>query len=177
MFENEKQKSVQQVNAMPFRSGFAPETSKLIDLLKHGKEGETKTDSELYQAIGKDTAPGGKGYSYLASAIRFVEREHGIRWERIPKTGLIKCLDSGEKVEVIRRGRDHIRKTAKKNIVTSKSVKLMDLPNEDRAEYLALQSQAAAVAVMMQPSTTKRLETRGTAPEIDRDRLFAAMEK
>ena len=173
-----EEKDVQQVKAMPFRSGFAPETSKLIDLLKQGKEGDTKTDEELTQAIGKDTAPGGNGYSYLASATRFTEREHGIRWERIPKTGLIKCLNSGEKVEVLRRGRNHIRKTAKKNIVTSKSVKLNDLPtNEAKSEYLALQSQAAAVAVMTQPSTTKRLEERGTAPVVDKNRLFAAMEK
>lgn len=151
-------------------------TSKLIDALKGGSPSDTLTDEQLKELCGKDCSVDGDGYAYLGSAIRHVLRNHGVVWKRIVGAGLIKCLDTGEIVEVAKGARRHTYKHEKRTLCKL-AVAADGATEQQRPEVMLQLAQHGTLAHMSSSGMTKKLEAREVVETPDPARLLAAMVK
>lgn len=148
-----------EITKYPHISGIAPQTAKLIDRFKDWKPGDVASDTELSALIGRDTSPGGDGYGNLASAIRYVQRHYGLVIERVRSARAVKCLNAGETISSVNRGRRHIGKCARKEGGKLKQVDVSKLEGPEKTEALVLRAQLGAVATYASASTQKKLST------------------
>jgi hypothetical protein len=154
-------------------------TQLLIELLKGGKIGDVFTDAQLKACCERNTAPGGDGYGYLMSAIRYVEREHGIVWKRVTGAGQIQCLGPAEVATVA----DSVRKSTyrrSKRAVRQIGAVYDRADNETRSELNRQMAVQGNILTMASPQMQKRLkekDTISTPHKPDLGRLLEAMVK
>lgn len=150
---------VKRFQAVP---GFTAATLKLIERLKDGKIGDELTDTQLASVAGEVVKVGSKGYCHLLSAIRYTTRNHRVLWQRVPKAGAIRCLNS---VETIAAGESHYRRAgreAKRGITKLKTLQLDQLQNGERTTFLTTMAQLGVIA---------GFGSKGAADRIDRKKL------
>lgn len=114
-------------------TGHSPTTAQLIQFLRDRATGpDTVTDEELRQACGRDCAPGGNGYSYLSSALRFLTRTDRVVWRRIAKANAIKRLSDAETAELLSGRVKQIRRVSHKATHEATCLDVTKLGNEER---------------------------------------------
>lgn len=157
----------------------ALETMKLAERLRVGKPGDEATDQELTMLIGKSTAVGGEGYGYLSSAIKHVEREHGIVWRRVRKEDKIRCLNASECVDTAGWHRRCIGRAAKRagKLVSIAASRGDELPEAERPTARALAAQLGAIHMFAKPNTTRKIIASGAAYKPTVKGLLAAMQE
>jgi hypothetical protein len=137
------------------------------------------TDEQLEHACDRKTAPGGDGYAYLMSAIRYVEREHGIVWKRVTGAGQIQCLGPKEVTTLA----DSVRKSTyrrSKRTVRQIAAVYDEADNDTRIELNRQMAVQGNILTMSSPQMQKRLKGKGTITtphKPDLGRLLEAMVK
>ena len=156
-----------------FRSGFSVHTSRLIDRLSKGVVNEQLTRQELAEVAGCEVDLGSKGYTYIQSAIRFVER-NGLVW-RWDKGGKVyRCLDADGTVNLIggysaviyrRSGRAvRVASTVDRSKVTSpEKLRTFDL----QTLQVAMARQSVSVATLRRLAESVKDSAKLTAPTAD----------
>jgi hypothetical protein len=153
---------------------YHPITVRLITELEKGKQGDSKTDDELCKIAGMSVAVKDKGYSYLMSAIRYCERL-GISWQRQVKQNKILCQTGEEIVERSRADLRVVRKRTRRSLNRISSVDPSSIPENKRADAMALSAQLGAIGLLSRNESTKKLLIiNSTAPQLgDAAKLFA----
>lgn len=165
--------TITRTNVVP---GMYRQTSQLIDRLKTGKPGDVASDSDLESICGHAVAPGERGYGYLQSAIRYCRKHHSVYWKRIPKSGVLKCLDSAECLSDMQRDRKAIHKRTGRMIVTGKIAEPGITTDQDKASHRTLLAQAAMLHECSGHQATKAIEaTKATGSKVDLGKLLEAM--
>lgn len=147
----------------PHVAGLSPTTSKLIELLHDKPAGTTITDAEVRDALELDVSVGGAHYSHLQSAIRHVEREYGVVWRRVYKSGCLRCMGAQERIEVVRGSRRRIARASRRAANIIGSTDMNQLPETERAAARALAAQVASLAMWSDSGVTKKLESKGVS--------------
>ena len=161
----------------PVFSGKSIFTIKLIDELKGGKPGDTRTDEELTSVCGRDTSVKGKGYASLCSAIRHCRKNYGVTWERINRGNAIRCLNAEETVGSVSRDRSTVHRRAKVAIQKlGNAAAIAEATMKPQIHLIS--AQMGALASFSSTAATKRLEARAdkvSEPELGK--LLEAMMK
>ncbi len=142
----------------PYPPGFSPVTAKLIDLLSKGRVGDSHDDHELINVAGVDCSVHQKGYGSLNSAIRHVQRVHGIVWRRMRNQGRIQCLDANQRVELAELSRLHVSRVTRRAVQILSTVQPDDISAAARPEVGALSAQLSALLLFSSTETKKRLQ-------------------
>ncbi len=164
-------------NVYPFEHGLSPVTSKLVDLLKTGKQGDILTDERMTGHCGRETKVIGNGYGNLQTAIGRTERFHGIVWRRISGAGCIKCLNDEEKSSTGKNGIGKISRESRRTKRVLSLVEITNLPDEKRSGHLVCCAQIGTISLMSKPATTKKLLARGVTKSPELDKLLQSFEK
>lgn len=163
-------------NSVPVVRNYALETNKLIQRLKDGMPGDIVTDDEMSDLIGKSTQPGGAGYNYLQSAMRYCLHQ-GVRWERMRKQRAIKCLDSSETLKHGERGIKLLGRAARRETRKIGTVKRAELSQEESKRFGVVSSQLQTLTYMSSKPAAKRLDTKVWADKSPRKMLDALLDK
>lgn len=166
------------VQAVTVIHGHRRETLALIQLLKDGKPGDTKTDSQLESCCGKDTRPGGDGYAYLQSACRRVRKDYGLVWKRVPGSGVLKCLNATECVREVDGHRKSLHRKTGRMLEVAAIADSGALPDQDRAELRSLTAQVAVLREFSSKSATKAVSANGIQSSVvNMPKLLEALRK
>ena len=131
--------------------GMSPVTAQLIQLLKDGKPGDTKADNEFPATL--QIGVKGKHYPNLLTAIRYLEREHGVVWQRVRKAKILKCLDAQERIGVGAQNIKHIRKTATRTVRVIASADFSTLTDSERTKANTQLAQLGAIKLFAENPT------------------------
>jgi len=150
-----------------------PITVLLIEHLTKSKVGDFESDISMQRLCGLPVGVNQKGYGYLQSAIRYLEKT-GIVWKRIPTKEGIKRQ---EPEEIIERTQNDLRcisrKTRRSSGRLSHGVDVSALPQEKRPIALALAAQLGAMQLIGRTDSTKKLMNATGTPQIgDAMRIF-----
>lgn len=148
------------LESIPVVGQLGARAALLVKLLSAGKVGDVLTDEELEAACGQPVTPGGKAYPSLQSAIRYVRVNHAMEWKRMPKANAIKCLNASETLDVGQSDLRQIRRKTKRTLQKVGTVKLKDLPQEQRHAHTILSAQLGALHLCADVATTKKLAAR-----------------
>lgn len=163
------------VKQVQIRPHMRLETVKLIEALKQGKVGDTKTDEELKAICGKDTFVGGAGYAYLQSAIRHVlNNEPHLVWQRVTGAGCIKCLGAPEVASTA----DSVRRSTcrrEKRVVRQMRAVYKDAEDGEQKELGMRMAVHGTLAAMASSQMAKKLEARDVSEAADPAKLLEAM--
>lgn len=148
-----------QLRRFPHIQGIAPQTAKLIELLKDGSPGDSQADDSMSALIGRDVRNprAGGGHGNLSSAIKYVERHHGRVWRRVKCENRITCLSSSEIVGVVDRRRQHIGRTVRRAKSELSRVQFEKLESDEKTRALTLKAQFAILALESAKNPTKRI--------------------
>ncbi|NIA15166.1 MAG: hypothetical protein GWP08_13925 [Nitrospiraceae bacterium] len=163
-----------EIHSITHVPGVSPATAALIDALKTGTPGNVLTDEQLRDIARRDTAPGGKGYASLQSAIRHCERNHGVVWKRRPGAACIECLSDPQKLDLADRHRRHVHKTANRAVRQLATVDTNGLPEADRSKFNVHFAQLSTLAAFSSTGTRKKLEVRKASREADMSKMLEA---
>ena len=120
-------------------------TSRLIERLKGGEPGDTVTDEELTAIVGNDTAPSGKAYKNLQSAVRWVRRD-GVVWSRVRGEGVLKCLQHRERTDVSESYVQRSGRAAKTALQVARATRVAELSSDEAKRHTAIVARAAMQA-------------------------------
>lgn len=148
------------IESIPVVGQLGPRAASLVKLLAAGKVGDTLTDEQLATACGQPVTPGSNGYASLQSAIRYVRVNHAMEWKRVLKANAIKCLNASETLVVGQSDLRQIRRRTKRSLQKLGTVKLKDLPQEERHTHTILSAQLGALHLCADVGTTKKLAAR-----------------
>ena len=163
--------------AYSFEHGLSPVTSKIVDLLKVGKQGDILTDEKMTEHCGRETKVIGNGYGNLQTAIGRTERFHGLVWRRISGEVWIKCLDDEEKSSTGKSGLGKISRESRRTKRVLSLVEIDHLLVEKRSGHLVSCVQIGTISLMSKPATTKKLLARGVTKSPELDNLLQSFEK
>lgn len=150
----------------PFR--LSPLTKDVEDFMQESGEGEVVEYADLANVIDMDCEPGTRGYSYVLSAIRRLERA-GCNFANIPNVGY-RRLNPNETVDDNHRRIINSRKQIKRTLRRNEAVDYKRLGNVEKLEW-----QAATVfgklagRILSGRSKTKMIEAIKKQP--DRDKI------
>jgi len=156
-----------------FRAGMCRPTSLAVDVLKEGKPGDTKTREELAAIIGRNVEHGSLGYGNVLSAIRHVERCHGIVWRWDATSKLYRCLTSSQAVVDAQQSLKRSGKFAKKALLTNSTVRIEELSTEELAQYRATSIQAELSKLSATGDIHKRLLPLKEVKPVDANKLMS----
>ena len=159
----------------PVIPGLGLKSSALVHRLKDGKIGDEVTDEELTEIIRLDTAPGGKGYPYLQSALRHLEQSANKVWRRTKKEGRIRRMSDSECVDVTEGYLKHIARTARRARAVSSAIDYGVLSNEDRIR--ANKSVAITGVLLVATSAKVRADLLRASPEVDTKQLIGRIQE
>ena len=152
--------------------GYSPITARLKEVLKDGKEGDTILDSKLEEIAGRPVSPQTNGYSYLASAIRYCQREHGVVWLRVFKAGMIICANAEEKLEASKGDIRIISKRSHRATQRLCTVDLAKVTDAERTEILTTTAQIGMSHGMTDKKTRNLLVERQITKALDIQKLL-----
>ncbi len=150
-------------------------TVKLIELLRGGKDGEVKTDDELTEHCGYNTAVGKPGYGYLQSAIRYCLREHSVVWRRRRNENDIQCLNDSQKVGLATQEKQAIRRRGKRSLRVLNTVDPAKLDDEGRTTHWVEVATVGTLLSVTAPATAKKLAQQSKAEPLDAKGYLEAM--
>lgn len=166
-----------EANVIAGPQGMRLATAQLIEKLKEGKQGDVLTDEELSSLCGRKTCVNGDGYHNLMQAIKNVERNHGLVWQRVAGSGCIKCITDEEKLARLGGKIDHIGRVARREMNVGATINLSALPKDRQMEAGA---KVAVLGLHRQFGTkkaVKALETRGTMKAPDMAKMLEMFQK
>lgn len=144
-------------NTEAFRSGMSLYTSRAIDRLQTGKEGDHITRDEMTKVVGRDCSANGNGYSAVQSAIKKVERERGIVWRWIKSEQAWVCLNDHQKVGEVSRYKVKATRVARRGIRVAATVDAKKLTQDELKEYSISAAQLSVLEMTGRGDTTKKL--------------------
>lgn len=118
----------------PFR--LSPITRDIEKYMSSIEEGETAAYEDLTELTGLDCAPGGKGYSYVLSAMKRMER-NGICYANIPLFGY-RRLNPNETVDDNIRRHQNCRKQIRRTINRNESIDIDRLGMMEKIQHRAI---------------------------------------
>jgi len=140
-----------------FRSGMSLFTSRAVDILKAGKEGDSIDRDQMGKHIGRLCEPGDKGYANVLSAIRKVEREHGIVW-RWDRTAMAwRCLNDTQKVSETSNGIAKSRRVAHRALRVASGVNTSKLTQDELKQHSRNVALAGIMEMAGRGDTQKKL--------------------
>lgn len=151
-----------------FRSGMSLFTSRAIDRLKTGKEGDTIDRSEMQKVVGRDCSPTGKGYGSVQAAIKKVERENGIVWRWSKTQGVWLCLNDSQKVGEVGRYKAKATRIVRRGIRVGSTVDAAKLTQAELKEFSITTAQMSVLEMAGRADTSKKL---GDAAEVKQPKL------
>jgi len=149
-----------------FRSGLTLYTTRAIKRLSTGVHNEQITRAEMAAIVGRPCEPGEKGYGNVLSAIRRVEREHGITWKWGKTEQAWICLNDSRKVGETKHRMGRARRMAKAAVRVGISVDVAKLSDGERKELSVQLSVAGLIGQAGSASTIRKLEAMPTVPNI-----------
>jgi len=164
-------------NVYPFEKGLSPVTAKLVDLLKAGKPDDVLTDEEMTEHCGRSTKVHGSGYGNLNTAIRRVERLHGLVWRRVPTAGCIRCLTDDGKASVVSSGIGSIHRKSRRTTRVGALTDISKMSEEKRNEFLVNMAVIGATKLMTKTATGKKLLARGITKAPDISKMLEAFKE
>jgi hypothetical protein len=159
----------------PYFGQMLAATSALVDILKGGQPGDIATDVQL-SVCGRNCSQE-DGRRCVRSAIKHVERVHGVVWRRLRDDGAIKCLHPMECVEVVKSTRKHIGRTTRRAVQVLSTIQDKDVSPAELPSVMALAAQMGTLAMFSGVSVQKALEGRGIAEALDTRSLLSAFKK
>jgi hypothetical protein len=164
---------VKRVQNVPGRSIH---TMKLIEYLEpRSTKGNILADEELSEVIGMSTRTGDKGYAYLVSAIRYVNKEKQVHWVRIRGANAIKCLMDGETLDDAGHKQKSIHRKSRAIMQSLHTVNTSALSDGDKTKHNTLCAQVGTLVVFSSANATKKLEARQIAKPLEIGRALEAM--
>ena len=157
----------------PFRSGMCRHTAAAVEVFKAGTPGSTKTREEMAKTIGRDVEHGSLGYGNVMSAIRHVERMCGIVWRWDKTSQVFRCLNSSQAVADAQQSLRRSGKFARKALLTSSTVKVEELTEEERGQYRATCIQAELTRLSVNGDIHKRLSAVNEVKTVDAKKLMS----
>lgn len=155
----------------------SPATAKLVEYLGTMKPGNFVSDAELKTVCGKAVGVGDPGYSNLQTAIRRTCEIHGLDFQRVRGAAGIKCYSAHETATTLDYHQKRIRREAHRGLRRAGTVRIEDIPDEDRSRYLALCAQLGVLHGMAKSEATKALEARRAQSAPDMSRILEAFEQ
>jgi hypothetical protein len=140
--------------------GYHPLTIRIIERIKNGVPGDIIEDTELAALIRQPVDNGTKGYSYIYSATRYVERVHSIVWRRVPCQGKIRCLNPVERIEFSRAVVKQIGKKSKRTVNILVTLRQDEIPDGSRSACNALAAQLGFIATISTQKASKMIESK-----------------
>ncbi len=119
----------------PFPGKLHYSTSKAVDAMKAGKEGDTFTRLQMAEITGRSCEIGSLGYGNVNSAIRHVESNHGIVWRWDTNRQAWLCLGPSECVKETCSTIRQARKRARRALTVAKAVDVARLDDDTRREH------------------------------------------
>lgn len=163
----------EQVMIQPFRAGMCRHTAAAVEVFKEGKPADTKTREEMAAIIGRDVDIGSLGYGNVMSAIRHVERLFGIVWRWDKSSQCFRCLNSSQAVADAQQSLRRSGKFARKALLTSSTVKVEELTEEERGQYRATCIQAELTRLSVNGDIHKRLSACAEVKSVDAKKLMS----
>jgi hypothetical protein len=130
------------------------DTKLLVDRLAKVQPGETITNEQLSEVIGRDVRNG--AYSCLYSARAIVQRDHQVVFGTVRGVGL-KRLGNTEIVNSGRGDLDRVRRTMRRAAKKMTAVDYDALPNSERIMHNAYLSTFSALAHATKGSSVKKV--------------------
>ncbi len=153
-------------------TGLSVFTAQIIEYLQKKQIGDVITDEELEKVCGKNTSPNREGYGYLATALKYLEKQ-GKVFGRIREASAIKMLNSSEVVEVGGAMLKRTAKIAKRGIQKLETVNINSLSQEEKRRFCSYSAQMGALKLFSSKGTTKLLEVREVqTPIMSKDRML-----
>lgn len=140
----------------PVVAGHSQATAKLIEFLRNTDK-DVVTDAELASIAGESCAVRGRCYASLQTALRYIERNHGRAFKRVPNSGTISRLIGTDGASVAHVARSSIRKKATRTCCILGITLEDSMTQEERRAHLSLSAQFGTIAVCARPSTTRKL--------------------
>lgn len=157
----------------PFRAGMCRHTAAAVELFKSGEPGQTKTREEIAKIIGREVAHATLGYGNVMSAIRHVERLFGRVWRWDKTEQVFRCLNSSQAVADAQQSLRRSGKFARKALLTSSTVKVEELTEEERGQYRATCIQAELTRLSVNGDIHKRLSAFNEVKTVDAKKLMS----
>jgi len=158
-----------------FRAGMCLHTSKAIDKLKDGKPGDMISREAMAAVIGRSCELSEKGYANVMSAIRHVERVHGVVWRWGRTEQAFVCLSAAQAVDDVQQTLKRSGKMARRALTTASTIKPEELDDEHRSRYRAACVQAELIRLSVTAETHKRLLNTAEVKTPDVKKLMAAI--
>ena len=148
-------------------------TARLVAYLSMGKPGDVLTDEQLTERCGKNTRVSGDGYSYLLTAIRYVQRHHELAWFRIRGSNAIKGGNADEILEHSESGVSGIRRRSKKIMTQIGIARTGELDDAGMTKANVIAAQVGTMLLMTKRKTCKKLENM-EKEQLDPSKLLSA---
>ncbi len=162
-----------------FPGVMGPHTHRAVEKLKTGRPGDLLTRDEMATVVGRDCAVGSLGYGNVNSAIRHVEKYHGICWRWDREAQAWRCLNDVEKTKVQRACNQSSRRAARRGIVVGTTVDTSLLDEGARQEHNLNMSAAGMIYLCGGGAFRKRMEKIGVGQlrEPDPAKLIEVMKR
>lgn len=138
----------------PFQRSI--ETKALVERLLKVEKEETVTYDELTTLIGRDVRKA-RGYGSLRNARTAMIRDHGINFECVPKTGLIRASPL-QTVSASRIRSKNQSRAAQRNAERLNCAEFTKLTQDDQRSFVALMTVFAITKTITQKKGLKKLE-------------------
>jgi hypothetical protein len=165
---------------LPIYGGLGPMTSRLVHVLSVGVDNEELTDDDL-EVIADcpmtTTLPMGSGkmtnprYGCFLAAVKFVEKEYGLVWRRVPRAGVVKCCDASGKVRVLTKAREKRYRDSKRSVIIGHSVDTSALSKTERIRHSAELRSAQMSHVVHSMNMMNQIES--ASPKVSEDEITA----
>lgn len=159
----------------PFPGVMLPYTKKAIDDFKNGSIGDIRSRDDMKHVIGLSVEVGDKGYTYVNTAIRFVEKNHGTVWRWDRSLQAWRCLGHGDRVTETTRGIGKARRAATRALIVASTVDVEELTAEQKTEHRTNMAIAGMTRVAASGAFRKRVDRLPEPSEPKTDQLLALM--
>lgn len=150
-----------------FPGAMGLHTSRCVERLKAGKHGDTIDREQMTVIVGRSCEVGDKGYANVCSAIRHVERLHGVvwRWDKAAKAW--RCLNDAERVMEATGGIKRAGRLIGRSIRVAASVNTVALTEDQRREHNLTCALAGMIRIASSGPARKRLSEQKSVVEPD----------
>lgn len=147
--------TIQEPKRIAVPPNYSLQTGMLIAFLKD-HQGPV-SDNDLTEACGRDTRPHGNGYSCLATAIKYLKREHAVCWVRMRGENKLVRADN-ERIDVLclsRRRRAN--RTGKQALLELNCVNTSEMDFVARQQYIANVAYFGSIEILTRAVAQKKI--------------------
>jgi hypothetical protein len=136
---------------------MSPFTRWAVEFLKNGQPGDTVTRQRMSEIVTRECSVHGPGYGNVNSAIRHVEKVHGIVWRWCRERKAWACLTDPERVTETRSGLGRARRQTTRALHVATTVDAEKLDGNTRDEHRVNMATASMIHLCASGGFRKRL--------------------